>query len=181
MGPLAGKAAVAQVVAIVGGVNDDGVVGKALLFELRHEASNDVIDAADHAEVGAHVRLVLLRRVPAPEEALPIDRLFQELGLRFIDRRIVERGQRHFLVLIHSVGDLGPGEVTDPRPLVAVLGMRGVEADLQAERLILRLPFQELDSPVAEDLSLVPLTAVRLLLEIGLASDFPAHIKHGLR
>ena len=176
--PLAGESSVAEIVAVIGGVDDDGVVGEALFFKLRHEASDDVIDSADHAEVGSHVRLVFLRGVPAPEVALSIDRLLQKIRLRLIDGGVVEPRKRHFLVLVHSIRHLWPGVVTDSGPLVAVLGVRSVEADLQAERLILRLLFQELDSPVAKDLRFVPLASVRLLLEIGIAAQLATHIEH---
>ena len=107
-----------------------------------------------------------------------IDRLLQEFRLCFVDGRIVEPGKRHFLIVVHSVRHLWPGVVTDARSLVAVLGVRGVEADLQAERSILRLLFQKLDSPVAEDLRFVALTAVVLLLEIGIAAQLATHVEH---
>ena len=68
--------------------------------------------------------------------------------------------------------------MTDARPLVSVLGMRGIETELQAERLPTRLLFQKLDAPVAKDLRFVALAAVRLLLEIGIATEFPTDIEH---
>ena len=90
MGPLACKAAVTKVVAVVGSVDDDGVIREALLLKLFYQTPNHVVDATDHAEVGAHVRLVLVRRVPSPEEALPIDRFLKELRMRLVDRRIIQ-------------------------------------------------------------------------------------------
>ena len=137
--PLAGEAAVAEVVAVVGGVDDDGVVGEALFFQLLHESADHVINSAEHAEVGAHVGLVFLRGIPAPEEALPVDGFLEEVGLGFVNRRIVERREGHLLVLVHPVGDFRPGEVTDAGALVSVFGVGGIEAELQAEGLILRV------------------------------------------
>ena len=40
------------------------------------------------------------------------------------------------MVFVHPVGDLGPWEMPDTGALVAIFSMSGVEADLQAERLI---------------------------------------------
>jgi hypothetical protein len=40
-----------------------------------------VIDPAEHAEVGPHVRLVFFWCVPALEVTLPVDRLLQEIRL----------------------------------------------------------------------------------------------------
>ncbi len=46
------------------------------VFERFHETPNRSVDPADHAEVGAHVGLVFLVRVPPPEETLAVDRRF---------------------------------------------------------------------------------------------------------
>ena len=178
VGPLAGEAAITKVVTVVRGVNDDGVIGEALFFELFDEAANNMVDAADHAKVGPHVGLIFFRRVPAPEEALTIDGFLEEVGLRFVDRRIVERRQGHFLVLIHPVGDLGPGEVTDAGALVTVFGVGGVEADLEAEGLVPGLLLDEVNAPVAENLGLMTRAAVLHFLEEGAAKKLLSHIPH---
>ena len=106
-----------------------------------------MVDSADHSKVGPHVRLVLLRSIPTPEVALSVDRLLEEIGLRLVDCRIVERWKRHPLVFVHTVCDLGPWEMTDSGPLVSVFGVGGVEADLQAEGLFLWLLLEEIDRP----------------------------------
>ena len=155
------------------------VLSEALLLQLFHQASGYVIDAAEHAKIGAHVGLVFFRGVPAPEEALAIDRRFEKVRLRFVDGRVIQRRKRHLLIFVHAVGHLGPGEVTDSRPLVAVFGVRSIEAELKAEGLVLRLLLQKLDSPVAENLCLVALTAIRLFFEIGSAAQPAPHIEHG--
>ena len=78
MSPFPGKSAVTEVEAIVRRVDDDRVFSEALCLELGDEAPHDVVDSTQHPEVGPHVGLVFLRGVPAPEEALPVERLLEE-------------------------------------------------------------------------------------------------------
>ena len=68
--------------------------------------------------------------------------------------------------------------MADARPLVPVFGVSGIEAELQAERLILRLLFQEFGCPVAKNLRFVPLASVGLFFEIGPPADLSADVKH---
>ena len=82
------------------------------------------------------------------------------------------------MAFVHAVGDLGPWKMTDAGPLVAVFGVGGVEADLQAERLFLWLFLEEIDGPVPEDLGFVALGAVCHFLEVGPAGDFSTHVPH---
>lgn len=177
--PFPGKATVPEVVAVVGGVDDDGVVRQSLGLELLNQSPSHVINAADHAEVGTHVGLVFLRCVPAPEKPLSVDRFFQEVRLRFVDRRVFEFGEWHLLVFVHAIGDLGPGEVSDARSLVAIFSMCGVEAELQAEWFVFWLLFEELDPPVPKYLGFMARAAVWLLLEKWVAAELSAHVEHG--
>ena len=80
--------------------------------------------------------------------------------MRLKDLGIVEWRKRHLLAFVHAVGDFRPWEMTDAGPLVAVFGVGGVEADLQAEGLILWLFLEEIDGPVPKDLGFVALGAV---------------------
>ena len=56
--PFARQPAIAHVVTVVSGVNDDRIVREAGLLKRRHKAANGAVDAADHAVVGSHVGLV---------------------------------------------------------------------------------------------------------------------------
>ena len=180
MGPLASESAIAEIIAIVGGVQDDRIVSQPLLFELFCEAAYDMVDSADHSKVGPHVGFGTSPRYrPTTYRiALPVDRLLQEIGLGFVDRRLVERGERHPLAFVHAVGDLGPWIMSDARPLVAVFGMSGVETDLQAEGLIFRLLLEEIDRPVSrESYKSVTRRSIGLFFEKRLPTD---SLPHGL-
>ena len=50
--PFAREAALALVVAVVATKDDDGVVGHAHFIEVLDHAVHDVVDSADHSEVG---------------------------------------------------------------------------------------------------------------------------------
>ena len=137
--PFSGETAIPEIIAIVGGVDNHRILRKSLFFQFRYKPSDDMINSANHAKVSAHVGLVLLRGIPPPKKALPVDRCFKEVWLGFVNYRIVEGWKRHLLVFVHPVGDLRPWEMSDTRSLVAIFSMRGVEADLQAEGLIFGL------------------------------------------
>ncbi len=48
VGPFAGKPAVTQVIAVVGGVDDDRVVSQTLRLESLEEPSDCIVDSAHH-------------------------------------------------------------------------------------------------------------------------------------
>ena len=126
-------------VAIVGGVNDDGVVSEAGFFERFQEASDGVINSGDHAVVGTHVRLVFLRGVPPPEVALPCDRGLQEVGEGVENGGVGETGRSDVGVFIETIGGLGPGEVADAGAAVTVFGVAGIEPHVEGEGFVLGL------------------------------------------
>ena len=68
--------------------------------------------------------------------------------------------------------------MSDAGPLVAVFGMSGVEADLQAEGLIFWLFLQEINRPVPEDLGFVTHRSIGLFFKKRLTSDSLPHVPH---
>ena len=177
VGPFAGEPAVAQMVTVIGGVNDDGVVGQSLRFQGLDEATDCVVDAAHHAEVGAHVGTVLGLGIPTPEEALAVDRGLEEIGLFLEDIGIVQSGRCDLVLLVHTVYRPGPREVPDARPTVAVLCMTGVEPHIEGKGFVLWLVLDELDTTVHDQLGLVAQGAIGLLLVKGVAADRLVHVE----
>ncbi len=64
---------------------------------------------------------------------------------------------------------------------IVVFGMRRVEGDLQAERLVGWLGAEKLDRFVGRDVGFVPLRPVRHGFHIGIAADFFAIVEHGAK
>ena len=163
--------AVAHHVAVVAGVDDDGVLIEALFLQQRLHPSDDVVDAGEHAEVGSHVGFVFLGRVPTPEEPATAEPVFlQERRHRFAVLFVAQSRSGYFDVFIHAVGRLGPLEV-EPGAPVAVFGVRGVETDRQAEGRVGRRRLDELDGRVAAEVGFVTLAAVGHLFQVGVAVD----------
>ena len=171
VGPFSGEATVTHVVAVVGGVDDDGIVCQPGFFECLHEASDSTVDSTDHAEVGAHVSLVFFVSIPAPEVALTVDGGFEEIGQSVEGRGIVKMRTIHFHVVIHSVDRTRPGEVPDPGAPVFILGVAGVEPHVERERFAFWLLLQKLDSLVDDNLRFMTKRAVGHFLVKGIATD----------
>ena len=171
MGPLPGETAVSHVVTVVGGVDDDGVFRESLLLESFKESTDGSIDAADHAEVGAHVCSILLVGVPAPEEAFAIDGGFEEIRLALEDGRIAEARGGDLVVLIHAVSGARPGEVSNAGTSVAVFRVTSVEPHIQSEGLVFRVSTDEIDPAINDDLSFVAKGSVGLLLVKGISPN----------
>ena len=175
--PFAGEPAVAHMVAVICGVYDDRVVGQALRLESLYEPSDCIVDSAHHAEVGPHVGAVLGFGVPAPEEALAIDRGLEEVGLLIEDIGIVQSGRGNLVLLVHPVDCPGPWKVPDAGTAVTVLRVTGIEPHIKGEGFVLRLVLDELDSAVHDHLGLVAQGTIGLLLVKRVAADLLENVE----
>ena len=155
MRPFAGEAALALVVAVVSGEDDDGVVGHARFFQVLRDSAYDAIDAGNHAVVGAEVGGVFFRGIPAPEKADAVHRLFHELGVALKNLRGGQERRLNLNILVKPIDRLGPGEMPDAGALVAVLSVGGVKAHGETKRAAALVLVDELDRPVAGQLALV--------------------------
>ena len=153
--PFAGEPAVTQVVAVVGSVDDDGVVGQALCLEGLDEPSDCMVDSAHHAEVGPHIGAIFGLGGPAPEETLAGDRGLEEVGLFLEDIGIVQSGRRDLVLLVHTVDRPRPWKMADAGAAITVLRMAGVEPHVEGKGFVLRLVLDELDPAVHNQLGLV--------------------------
>ena len=171
MGPLACQTPVAGEIAIIGRVNNDGVVGQACVIECLQKPADRLINTADHSGIGLHVQLVLQRRVPPPEEPLAIDRGLKKVRQGGKDRGVVQPRRRKLDILVHARNRLRPRKVADARSPISVFGMAGVEPEVDGKGPTWRLSLEELDATVNDELSFMPQAAVRLPLVIRVAAD----------
>ena len=169
--PFAGQTAVPHVVSVVGGVDDDGVVGLAGGFEGGEESADGLVNAADHAVVGADVGLVFFWGIPAPIVALAGDAGFDEGGEAVEVFSGVEDGVGEVFVAVEVVDCFGPGELADAGSVVVVFGVGCVEPVVKGEGLILGLFFDEVDAVVDDEFGLVANGAVGLFFVEGVSAD----------
>ncbi len=168
--PLALEAAFGEVVAVVGGVDDDGVFIEAKFFEFIDDASDFVVDTGDHAVVGAEVDLIFFGGVVAPEVALAVDRLFEEFGMSFVDGVVAEAWLGDGDVFVHAVGGFGP-LIVIAGASVAIFGVGGVEPEAQIEGLTSFVAIDEFESSIGDELDFVSGGAIGLWFEIGMSGD----------
>ena len=171
MRPLARKATIAHVEAIVGRVHDNRIVRQSLFLQSRDKTTYGSIDSADHTIVGADIRLVLFRSIPTPEIAFAIDGGFQEIRLGLENGGIVQSRWCDFNILIHAVHRSRPREVTDSWAAIAVLRMTSIEPHVNCKGLALGLRFDELDPLVDDQLRLMAQAAVGHLLVERIPKD----------
>ena len=151
-------------VAVIGGVDDDGVLGQALRLEGLEESADCIVDSAHHAQVGPHVGAVLGLCIPAPEKALAVDRGLEETGLALKDLGIVQSGRGNLVLLVQAIDRPGPGKVPNAGPTVTILGMAGIEPHVESEGLVLGLVLEKLNTTIYNQLGFMPQGTIRLLL-----------------
>ena len=169
--PLPGKTAIAHVKPVIRGIDNNGIIGQSHFLKRIYESPDRSIDPADHAVVGTNICLILFVCVPTPEVALTIDGSLEKVRLGFKDFRRVEARRRNHYVLIHSVYRTRPGKMPNPRSPIAVLGVTGIEPEIQGKGLPLRLVLNELDATVDNQFSFVTERTVRHLFVERIAAD----------
>ena len=169
--PLARQAPIGHVIAIISGVDDDGVIRQARRFQGFHEAPKGGVDTTHHAVIRLHVELVFHIRVPAPEIAFPRDTRLKEIGQGLKDGRILQTGWGHGQAVVHPVGTLGPGKLANAGTTVTVFRVAGVEPQIKGERLALGLVLHKLDALVDDEVSLMTEAAVWHLLVKGITAN----------
>jgi hypothetical protein len=170
MRPFAGQAAIAHVEAVVGGVDDDRVVRQSGLVQRLHQAADRGVDPADHAQVGAQVRLVFLPVFHRQKKRSRVMLVWRKSGRASKIAGSFSRGAG-IATSSYMPSALCGQAKCEPGPPVAVLGVAGVEPEIQRERLVLRLPPHELDAAIDDQVRLVPQAAVGLLLVKRIAED----------
>ena len=176
--PAVGVAALADQEAMVGGVQDDGVVGDSQPLQLVDEAAHHAVDAADHAPIALRGTLEVVLRVPPGVPAFPALVLPQERRQCLEKSGIGSGGPRDHLVFVEAA--LRVRRIVVLR--VAVARVRRIETHRQAERAIAGTAAQELHHAVADDLREMPVRAILLRDPVALAGGVLVvvveHVEH---
>ena len=175
--PFAGKATVPHEESVVRRVDDDGVLREAGLFQSLEKPADGVVNAADHAQVGAHVGAIFFIGIPTPEKTLARDGCLQKIRLTIENLRIIQARRCDVIALIQSIHRARPWEMPDARAPVAVLGVTGIKPHVHRERLPLRLVLDELYAVIDDHLGLMPQRTVRLGFVKRIAAHRLIHVK----
>ena len=176
--PFSGQPALAAVVAIVGGINDNGIFGQPALFQRIQYALNNSVQPGNHPVTRAHIRIILFCRIPAPVPAPPVHRCFHKIRQRLKNRRIIQPRLRRCDLFVHAVNSFRPWEMTNTGAMIIIFRMGNVKTHVEEKRLIGRLLFQKIHRSVTHNFVAVPRRSIRHFLEVGIAMDVLPVVEH---
>ena len=81
MRPFTRKPPVTQVISIVGGVNDNGIIRQTLRLKSLDEPADGVIDSTNHTQVSPHIGSILGFSIPTPKETFTVNGGLKEIRL----------------------------------------------------------------------------------------------------
>ena len=152
MRPLACEPTITHVVTVVGGVNNDGVIGQTLCLKGLDETPDGIVNSAHHAEVSPHIGAILGFGIPTPKETFTVDGGLKEIRLALKNLGIIQSGWCNLILLIQAINCSGPREMPDTRPTIPILGMAGIKPHVKGKGLVLGLVLKELNSAIDNQL-----------------------------
>src|SRR5215204_1584749 len=157
--PFPCEAALSQVVTVVAGIDNHGIVGYPLRLEFVQDAVNHKVYAANHSEVRLHILLIFFRCIPGPEITLAVHGLPEEFGQVLKDGGVVQPRGGNLYILIHVLNGVDDGEMAFlSGSLVTIFSMHRAKAHRETERLLGAAALQEIDGPF--DIDFVNMTAI---------------------